>query len=202
MTSFHSEHVQTLRPGSIVLFRFPERHDALSGKRRPCLVLAAVLRAEGMHITLAYGTSATTDANRGFDIEIEAEDDCQGAGVHRVTRFVLARRITVLASDERFDNGTQGAVIIGVLPAHRMRELEALTHFLGHRIFDDSTPPARRARAARSRQDAPLQALTRPKHRTLLLPAPVARGRRGRSTRTVIVEHFSRRLPQSNPSAS
>lgn len=200
MTSSHFERAGALRPGSIVLFRFPERHDALSGKRRPCMVLATELRAEGVHIALAYGTSATTDANRGFDIEIEAEDDCQGAGLRRATRFVLARRITVRASDERFDSSAQ-ALIIGELPAHRMRELEALTDVLGQQVFDDHSPLAPRARAAWRRRDAPPQVPPSRKHRTLLLPAPVARGRRGRSTSTVIVEYRFRQVPRP-PSAA
>ena len=66
---------QHLCPGIILLFRFPERHDDLGGKKRPCLVLATRSQPDGLHVSLAYGTSVDNHANRGFDISVEA-DDC------------------------------------------------------------------------------------------------------------------------------
>lgn len=137
---------ENLLPGAIALFRFPEREDDLGGKKRPCLVLATRSQPNGLHVSLAYGTSVDSHANRGFDISIDS-DDCEAVGTRRATRFVLARRINVSVNDSRFDVGTEDNPIVGQLLDDQMGQLRALAGFLGDRVFEDAIP----ARAASRR---------------------------------------------------
>lgn len=209
---------ENLRPGTIVLFRFPERDDDLAGKRRPCLVLGTRPGPNGPQIALAYGTSVDNQANRGFDINVEA-DDCASVGTHRPTRFVLARRITVGVDDPRFDISTEDNPIVGQLPPPHLGQLRALAGFLGDRVFEDAMPrpyrkPTCKRRPHRPEQDQaqstsdhrmisapdrrPVQALARTvsDRREITTPPRRSRGARDKSKHTVIVEHRRKRMPR------
>ena len=215
--------IQHLRPGTILLFRFPERHDDLGGKKRPCLVLATRSQPDGLHVSLAYGTSVDNHANRGFDISVEA-DDCASVGTHRPTRFVLARRITVGANDPRFDTGSEDNPIVGQLFDDQIGQLRALAGFLGDRVFEHAMPrpyrkPTCKRRPHRPEQDQaqstsdhrmisapdrrPVQALARTvsDRREITTPPRRSRGA-GSAARTVIVEHRRKRGTRPLPSAA
>lgn len=193
---------QQLRPGTILLFRFPERDDDLAGKRRPCLVLGTQPGPDGPQIALAYGTSVDSSANRGFDISVEA-DNCASVGTHRPTRFVLARRIAVAADDPRFDTGTEDNPIVGQLLDDQMGELGALTGFLGERVFENAMPRPRRNPPFGRHRDRPEQALARTVSHRREIATPMRRSRgAGSITHTVIVEHRRKRLPRPTPSAA
>lgn len=194
---------ENLLPGTIVLFRFPERDDDLAGKRRPCLVLDTRPGPNGPQIALAYGTSVDSSANRGFDISVEA-DNCASVGTHRPTRFVLARRIAVAADDPRFDTGTEDNPIVGQLLDDQMGQLGALTGFLGERVFENAMPRARRDPPFGRHRDQPKQALaqTVSARREITTPMRRSRGARDKSTHTVIVEHRRKRAVRPTPSAA
>lgn len=193
---------ENLHPGAIVLFRFPERHDDLGGKKRPCLVLATRSQPNGLHVSLAYGTSVDSHANRGFDISIDP-DDCEAVGTRRATRFVLARRITVAVTDPRFDTGGSDNPIVGEVLDDHMRQLGPLKSFLEDRVFEDCIPRPRRKPQFGRHRDQPGQALARTisDRREITTPPRRSRGV-GRSARTVIVEHRRKRAPRSNSSAA
>ena len=194
---------ENLRPGSILLFRFPERHDDLAGKKRPCVVLATQPGPAGLQVALAYGTSVDSDANRGFDINIEP-DDCESVGTRRATRFVLARRITVGAADPRFDTGDDDNPIVGELLDHQMRQLQALTGILGDRVFEDAIPrPYRKRPFGRGNRQPPRDHMrTVSDRREITTPMRASRRDQNRSTRTVIVEHRRKRGPRPNSTAA
>ncbi|WP_417808802.1 hypothetical protein [Thioclava sp.] len=85
-----------LRRGDIVLFRFPIKEDGdLRPKRRPCLVLEKHDIFGETFIELAYGTSAMTRANRGYEIHVRRPEDVLASGLKGPTRFVGSRRISV-----------------------------------------------------------------------------------------------------------
>ena len=84
--------------GDVVLFRFPTAEEEAEiglPKRRPCLVLDTFERGGARFVELAYGTSAMTKANRGYEILVKQPASRAAAGLHRPTRFVGARRIVV-----------------------------------------------------------------------------------------------------------
>ena len=101
--------------GDIVLFRFPIRMgDDEAPKIRPCLVLEVEEHGGRKRLTLAYGTSAATPANRGYEIAVTHVDDCHAAGLTRATRFVGARLVNVSPDHLGFDvGGTLPPVIAG-----------------------------------------------------------------------------------------
>jgi hypothetical protein len=126
----------TLRPGHVVLFRFPcaEKHPTEEPKRRTCLVLEVDDRDGRRFVELAYGTSAQTTANVGDEIHVIEPDDLAQAGVRRPTRFVCARRITVALDNPGWDiNPAYPSPVIGRLApmaASRMNAIRARIHAL------------------------------------------------------------------------
>lgn len=147
------------RPGTIVSFRFPRAEDGRPGKARPCLVVAS----SEDRLVIAYGTSVDTPANRGLDVVLDDPDDWQVAGLHRPSRFVLARRVSVGPDDPRLVFPRQGKAAIGMIRDHHLPELDRLTRKLGQALFDDrprGMPPCR-IRKHRERNPAPLSATNR-----------------------------------------
>ena len=111
----------SLRRGDVVLFRFPVAasptgDDVASPKLRPCLVLDVHERLGRRTATIAYGTSAQTRANRGYNIIVASEAGIEAAGLNRPTRFVGLRRLTVGLDHSGFEPA-QGAdtPVIGAL---------------------------------------------------------------------------------------
>lgn len=90
-------------------------------KTRPCLVIATTPGKDGAPlITIAYGTSADSQSNRGLDLKLAKPDYYKAAGLRRPTRFVLMRRVTVPASDPGLDGRRAESPVIGSLPPSAM----------------------------------------------------------------------------------
>ncbi|MBL3554051.1 type II toxin-antitoxin system PemK/MazF family toxin [Rhodovulum sulfidophilum] len=122
----NSEH---LNRGDIVLFRFPlAEEDGEHGapKRRPCLVLDTLTNGNERFVKIAYGTSAETRANRGYEVIVKQSAARETAGLSKPTRFVCARRIIVHASHSGFDGRTKGPHIIGRLDVPLLERLNAV----------------------------------------------------------------------------
>lgn len=173
-------------PGTIVSFQFPRNEDGLSGKARPCLVVAIPEGADRTNMVLAYGTTADSDANRGHDLCLADRAAWRSAGLHHPSRFVLGRRITVPIDDPRFENGPDGHPIIGQLPASRQTEFADLIRLIGPALDQDRLGGL-----------PPLRARNGSERRTMYL-----RHRRSYATRPVIVEHRRSRRRSSNSSES
>ncbi|WP_340108451.1 hypothetical protein [Pikeienuella sp. HZG-20] len=85
---------ETLTWGDIISFRFPVEGSDESPKKRPCLVLDIARLGERRYAMLAYGTSAYTKANHGYEIRL-SKAEALASGLRRSTRFVGARRLLV-----------------------------------------------------------------------------------------------------------
>lgn len=148
-----------LRPGTILSFPFPLGTGTGRVKTRPCLVIARTAGADGApRVTIAYGTSADTAANRGLDLDLADPAEWQAAGLHRPTRFVLSRRVTVPLTDAGLAGRRPGAPVIGTLPAPAAVILHRLTRALGAALTEDRRRGAVRAPAWRrpDRHPAPV----------------------------------------------
>lgn len=189
-----------LRPGHVVAFRFPQSDSQVSGKARPCLVIATQASHPWPAVTLAYGTTATTLANRGFDLPLDDSEDWKAAALHEPTRFVLARRIKVRANDPRFDGGLLGDPTIGRIPDRAIFKLMPLIKLLGSAIRDDchQGEPVQRRRA----RPQPQSRSTVLRHREISVPSRRSRGERKKDARTIIVEHRRRRTLRPIPSVA
>ncbi len=117
----------SLSRGDIVLFRFPVAESRLdAAKMRPCLVLDVEVRGGNRRATLAYGTSAQTAANRGYEIWIKRRSSMAVAGLNRPTRFVCSRRISVEPCHADFKLGEQGSPVIGQLDDYLLERMHAV----------------------------------------------------------------------------
>ncbi|MGG7644775.1 hypothetical protein ACQ5SP_08235 [Rhodovulum sp. YNF3179] len=120
----------TLGRGDIILFRFPiaERSGAGKGpKCRPCLVLDVYTSKGQRFAKLAYGTSATTRANRGYEVHVTQKDALADAGVNKPTRFVCARTIIVSLGNPGFPRiGGNGSPVIGRLNGPLIERMNAV----------------------------------------------------------------------------
>jgi hypothetical protein len=122
--------------GDVVLFRYPlaDEYDASTDtrpKRRPCLVLDVFTKGETCFIELAYGTSAPTNANRGYEVRVGKQASCLAAGLDRPSRFVCARRIIVSVNHSGFDDDDDSGTLIGRLDPpliERMNAVQARLH--------------------------------------------------------------------------
>ncbi|ABA81573.1 hypothetical protein GQF56_21720 [Rhodobacter sphaeroides] len=94
---------QTLAVGDVVAFRFPVA-DVEGGlpKTRPCLVLEVDTVFGERRVTLAYGTTVPGGRNRGYEVRVSDPLALAAAGLHRPTRFVAQRRITVSPDNPGF----------------------------------------------------------------------------------------------------
>jgi hypothetical protein len=67
---------------------------------------------------LAYGTSVRSRANRGREVHVRRPEGMAQAGLHRPTRFVGTRCVTVPLDDPRFVVSAQtGSPVLGRLDA-------------------------------------------------------------------------------------
>ncbi|SEP87429.1 type II toxin-antitoxin system PemK/MazF family toxin [Thalassovita taeanensis] len=118
--------------GDVVLFAFPTNEDAEGPaeqpKRRPCLVLD-VFELNGIKfVELAYGTSARTKANTGYEVRVGHTASCHAAGLDRPSRFVCSRRVIVSINHPGFEGGEERGTLIGRLDAplvDRMNDVRA-----------------------------------------------------------------------------
>lgn len=118
-----------LQRGDVVLFRFPlaeEDDEPGAPKRRPCLVLDNLSRREERFVEIAYGTSADTRANRGYEVIVKQPAARETAGLSKPTRFVCARRIIVHVNHRGFDGRTKGPQIIGRLDEALLERMNAV----------------------------------------------------------------------------
>jgi hypothetical protein len=118
-----------LKPGDVVLFRFPcaEEAPAEEPKSRACLVLNTEKRGDRRIIELAYGTSVDTDANVGDEIHVCLHDEMKAACVKKPTRFVCARRITVSFDHHGWDiNPKFPSPLIGHLALRSLERMNAI----------------------------------------------------------------------------
>ncbi len=118
-----------LQRGDVVLFRFPlnDKNAEPGGpKRRPCLVLDTLSNGNDRFVEIAYGTSADTRANRGYEVIVKQAASRKAAGLSRPTRFVGARRIIVHVNHSGFDGQAKGPEITGKLDAPLLERLNAV----------------------------------------------------------------------------
>jgi len=117
--------------GDVVLFRYPlaDEYDASTDarpKRRPCLVLDVFTMGGTCFIKLAYGTSAPTKANRGYEVRVGEMGSCHAAGLKRPSRFVCARRIIVSVNHSGFDDDDDSGTLIGRLDPPLIERMNAV----------------------------------------------------------------------------
>ncbi|WP_335947585.1 type II toxin-antitoxin system PemK/MazF family toxin [Salipiger bermudensis] len=115
--------------GDVVLFRFPlaeEDDEPGSPKRRPCLVLDTRIRGDERFVEIAYGTSADTRANRGYEVIVKQTAARATAGLSKPTRFVCARRIIVHVNHSGFHGRAKGPHIIGRLDKALLERMNAV----------------------------------------------------------------------------
>jgi len=118
-----------LQRGDVVLFRFPlaeEDDQAGAPKRRPCLVLDTLTAGDDHFVQIAYGTSADTRANRGYEVIVKQAAARETAGLSKPTRFVCARRIIVHVNHSGFHGRTKGPQIIGGLDEALLERMNAV----------------------------------------------------------------------------
>ncbi len=141
-----------LQAGDVVLFVYPIRlpGDGDLPKTRPCLVLDIERRGGTSYAVLAYGTSADSDANRGYEVSVTSAAEVAAAGLTRPTRFVGFRRLMVpLASSDFRPIPSTGSPVIGRLgPAARKR----MNAVRGRIHAEADIARERRAQARRERQ--------------------------------------------------
>ena len=119
----------SIAAGDIVLFRFPlaeEDDEPCAPKRRPCLVLDTLTKGNERFVEIAYGTSADTRANRGYEVIVKQTAARETAGLSKPTRFVCARRIIVHVSHIGFHGRTKGPQIIGRLDEALLERMNAV----------------------------------------------------------------------------
>jgi hypothetical protein len=118
-----------LQPGDVVLFRFPcaEPAPTEQPKRRTCLVIDIEDLAGRRFAVIAYGTTSATNANIGDEIRVSAPGEIAHAGIHRPTRFVCGRRITVPLDHPGWDlNPRHPSPVLGRLLPKAMTRLNAI----------------------------------------------------------------------------
>lgn len=118
--------------GDIVSFRFPLQDDAEAGvepKKRPCLVIDRHQIGALPFVTLAFGTSADHKTTRGYGVDITRPARVIAAGLHRPTRFICYRKISVSLKHSGFVcNRTTESPVFGSLSGpefERMNQVRA-----------------------------------------------------------------------------
>lgn len=94
-------------PGDIVWCRFPQRsRDKPGPKPRPALVLTVTLRADGIEVNVAYGTSKKLDRIVAGEFAIRNFDNSAAyalAGLSYDTKFNLGETVDVLWGETFFE---------------------------------------------------------------------------------------------------
>lgn len=127
--------------GDIVIFPFPVVDaEADTVKRRPCLVIDITEWNGERFATIAYGTSADTKANRGYEVRLRRPEVLAALKLDRETRFVCARRATVSVCNPGFQpcDGT-GTPVVGRLSGsefERMNDVRARLEAEAHMAAD------------------------------------------------------------------
>ena len=146
---------QTVAVGDILAFRFPVSEGGEPPKLRPCVVLDVDQILGERFVLLAYGTSATTNANTGYEVRISRQAALQACGLERTTRFVGARRRRVSLSHAGFEaTGGNFTPWIGRLSG---AELDRLNDVRARICAEQDIAADRRDQRRASRRRAPLQ---------------------------------------------
>lgn len=96
-------------------------------KVRPCLVMEIETRAGLRVATLAYGTDVHARANTGYEIRLRQPGALAAAGLHKPTRFVGGRRLTVSLDHAGFEvHPVLLTAVIGGLAAPERARLDAV----------------------------------------------------------------------------
>jgi hypothetical protein len=139
----------TLARGDVVLFSYPVSDDGIV-KPRPCLVLEVGRVGDHAYAELAYGTSAMTRANVGYEVRVRQPDGIAAAGLREPTRFVCSRRaISSLDSDRFHCSVTYPSPVIGRLDAAGLRRMDVLRA----RIWAEKDMAAERRNERRGRTE-------------------------------------------------
>ncbi len=126
ITSDRNSWISELSWGDIVSFRFPVDGGGELPKKRPCLVLDTLTSGGKRYAVLAYGTSVRSSSNSGYEVRLGAQDAIE-AGLHRATRFIGARRLTVSLDHDGFvAPDTSGNPIIGRLSGSAFDRMNAV----------------------------------------------------------------------------
>ena len=150
------KHWQTvLKPGHIVTFAFPFRETDERPKVRPCLVLDVFDRDGKRFAVLAYGTTAPTNANRGYEVHVTDDLALKFTGLRRPTRFVGARRIIISLDHRGFVCNRMGTPIIGHLVGTAQDQMNGVRSRI--QAFADMRKEARERRDLYRRRHAPQQ---------------------------------------------
>lgn len=113
--------------GDVVSLRFPCATDDTTPKARPCLVLDIETINGQRYALVAYGTTATTGANRGYEIRVSFTEALASAGLHKPTRFVVARRLLVPVESAGFAcSAMTGAPVLGRLTGETRERMQAV----------------------------------------------------------------------------
>jgi len=116
-----------IRRGAVVSCRFPlaEDHTKPGPSARPALVIRTFFdAADGIwKAIVAYGTSRSTRANAGYEIQVRKTEHLEAAGLHRPTRFTLSRMRILPIDREFFAYAASGSPILGYLPEPLMEVL-------------------------------------------------------------------------------
>ena len=117
-----------IKIGQIILFRFPVREHGSEEqpKLRPCLVLNTRRMLGKVFVELAYGTSAQTTANKGYEVRILRDADANAVGLSRPTRFIGARRVIVSLDNPGFDVNLFDSPVVGQLTGELFERLNAV----------------------------------------------------------------------------
>ena len=152
---------EIIERGDVVLFAFPinEKGEATRPKLRPCLVLDVFELSGTKFVELAYGTSADTKANRGYEVRVRRTASCHAAGLDRPSRFVCSRRVIVSNDHPGFERGDLRGTLIGRLDPpliERMNDvrarLQAEADITAHYREEERTEQARWQREDRGFQ--------------------------------------------------
>lgn len=100
--------------------------------------------------TLAYGTTADSKANQGYETRVTRSEALAAIGLDKPTRFVGSRRITVSLNNPGFSLGERGTPVLGQMigaERERLNDVRA-------RIFAEADMAAERhAERRRERRD-------------------------------------------------
>lgn len=110
-------------------YRFPvsEEDGTAAPKIRRCLVLDIEIIGGERYALLAFGISAKSGANHGYEIRVRSAKAVRAAGLHRSTRFIGARRLFVPLDGTGFAIcAATGAPVLGRLDETARRRMNAV----------------------------------------------------------------------------
>jgi hypothetical protein len=120
---------ETVTRGDLVSFVFPcqEDHPTEPPMARPCLILELEQRSGLRFAQAAYGTTAMSGRNKGYEVRVLNDEDRRLAGLHEPTRFIGARTVWVSLNHEAFRLAPgRDTPVIGRLPQPLLDRMNAV----------------------------------------------------------------------------